>query len=294
MLGCESNTSKIDYYQMLATHMGKRRVYVCQICGKQLSTSNMKSHSHYHTGEKPFKCQMGGCGKTFTEKGNLKTHMRIHNEERPYKCKIEGCESSFRALGHLQDHLRSHSEERPFNCQLCPDSFKRKSTLTTHLRRHTGEKPYSCKQCGKGFTEPGNLKMHSLTHADERAFKCAIPGCGKSFKRKCNLQEHLRTKLHKLPERSMESPTVDEVGECTSIIDEDEQVEFLDDLLIELNGSGGKVALEEKAFALSENLQASSDSYEEESGDDSTCLNTPDDEVTVGHIPGRINSPESI
>jgi len=32
-----------------------------------------------HTGERPFKCTIAGCGKSFTEKGNLNLHIRKHN-----------------------------------------------------------------------------------------------------------------------------------------------------------------------------------------------------------------------
>ncbi|KAK4168601.1 transcription factor YY2 [Cladorrhinum sp. PSN259] len=55
--------------------------YICQTCNKAFSRpSSLRIHSHSHTGEKPFKCPVAGCGKAFSVRSNMKRHERgCHN-----------------------------------------------------------------------------------------------------------------------------------------------------------------------------------------------------------------------
>jgi Zinc finger, C2H2 type len=49
--------------------------YICGTCNKAFSRpSSLKIHTHSHTGEKPWKCQIRGCGKTFSVRSNMKRH----------------------------------------------------------------------------------------------------------------------------------------------------------------------------------------------------------------------------
>lgn len=49
--------------------------YICATCNKAFSRpSSLKIHSHSHTGEKPFRCPHGGCGKAFSVRSNMKRH----------------------------------------------------------------------------------------------------------------------------------------------------------------------------------------------------------------------------
>lgn len=49
--------------------------YICGTCSKAFSRpSSLKIHTYSHTGEKPWKCQIPGCGKTFSVRSNMKRH----------------------------------------------------------------------------------------------------------------------------------------------------------------------------------------------------------------------------
>ena len=107
------------------------------------------------------------CGKSFGSESYLAIHSRYHTGERPYRCNVEQCDATFFTAGHLAEHTRGHTGERPYACNQCPAKFKRHHHLAVHNRVHTGERPYSC-ACGARFIKQYNLDMHvSRTHTIE-------------------------------------------------------------------------------------------------------------------------------
>ncbi|CEG79358.1 Putative C2H2 conidiation transcription factor FlbC [Rhizopus microsporus] len=54
--------------------------YVCHLCSKRFTRpSSLTTHIYSHTGEKPFKCPVGECGRQFSVVSNLRRHAKIHN-----------------------------------------------------------------------------------------------------------------------------------------------------------------------------------------------------------------------
>lgn len=62
-------------------------------------------------GEKPFKCPIEGCGRSFTTSNIRKVHIRTHTGERPYYCSEPSCGRSFASATNYKNHMRIHTGE---------------------------------------------------------------------------------------------------------------------------------------------------------------------------------------
>ncbi|KAG2231742.1 hypothetical protein INT48_007462 [Thamnidium elegans] len=53
--------------------------YSCRLCSKRFTRpSSLTTHIYSHTGEKPFKCAVEGCGRNFSVVSNLRRHAKVH------------------------------------------------------------------------------------------------------------------------------------------------------------------------------------------------------------------------
>jgi len=65
-----------------------------------------------HTGEKPFKCAIPTCGRSFSRSYDLTKHKELHSGSHKYRCAFEengspwGCGKGFHKKGDLHRHLR--------------------------------------------------------------------------------------------------------------------------------------------------------------------------------------------
>jgi len=82
----------------------------------QVSLIYMHLIIHVWSGERPFRCPVPGCGRSFTTSNIRKVHVRTHTGERPYVCPEEGCDRAFASATNYKNHLRIHSGEKPYVC----------------------------------------------------------------------------------------------------------------------------------------------------------------------------------
>lgn len=73
-----------DQASMMTTFNAKdinsgHKKHICPVCKKRFTRpSSLTTHIYSHTGEKPFICEVDGCGRHFSVISNLRRHKKIH------------------------------------------------------------------------------------------------------------------------------------------------------------------------------------------------------------------------
>ncbi|EXJ78340.1 hypothetical protein A1O3_09501 [Capronia epimyces CBS 606.96] len=59
-----------------------QKKHKCKVCDKRFTRpSSLQTHMYSHTGEKPFACDVEGCGRHFSVVSNLRRHKKVHKED---------------------------------------------------------------------------------------------------------------------------------------------------------------------------------------------------------------------
>jgi uncharacterized Zn-finger protein len=59
-----------------------QKKHKCKVCDKRFTRpSSLQTHMYSHTGEKPFACNVEGCGRHFSVVSNLRRHKKVHKGE---------------------------------------------------------------------------------------------------------------------------------------------------------------------------------------------------------------------
>ncbi|RVE61156.1 hypothetical protein OJAV_G00167910 [Oryzias javanicus] len=115
------------------------------------------------------------------------------------------CERGYKRLTSLKEHIRFRHKknEESFKCQV--DSFDSSSLLDHHMTTHKlgREKPpplteeaenrkFKCSECGKAFKYKHHLKEHLRIHSGEKPYECS--NCKKRFSHSGSYSSHISSK----------------------------------------------------------------------------------------------------
>lgn len=63
-----------------------QKKHKCKVCDKRFTRpSSLQTHMYSHTGEKPFACDVEGCGRHFSVVSNLRRHRKVHKNDNSSK-----------------------------------------------------------------------------------------------------------------------------------------------------------------------------------------------------------------
>ncbi|XP_072471535.1 uncharacterized protein [Notamacropus eugenii] len=157
-----------------------------------------------HNYRKPFDChpdliqrckknakeKLCECEEVFSTSLSLKNPPIIHAAQKLFPCNEYG--KYFSWPGDLSELQRIHTEEKCYEYSECRITFIccGDGNFTKLKRIRTGEKPLECNVCGKSFKRRGDLNKHGRVHTGEKPFPCNE--CGKSFKQPGHLSGHKR------------------------------------------------------------------------------------------------------
>ncbi|VDI48428.1 Hypothetical predicted protein [Mytilus galloprovincialis] len=134
------------------------------------------------------------CDLTFSRFNILRDHMREVHPDLPIKYLCPKCDEAFLLKSHLDKHLAMHSPTSQ-SCNICNKTFANVYRLQRHMISHdesTDLRKFKCPECGKAFKFKHHLKEHIRIHSGEKPFQC--PNCSKRFSHSGSYSSHMTSK----------------------------------------------------------------------------------------------------
>ncbi|ELU06199.1 hypothetical protein CAPTEDRAFT_227344, partial [Capitella teleta] len=162
---------------------------LCQFCNKKFD-SRQEIEDHVKSNASHFMCSV--CCRIVKTKAELSSHEATHADSNSLLC--EQCGSTFRSKLILQRHRLTHNAERKFKCEICEMSFHKLEYLKRHCSsKHSEVKPFTCNfpECGKSFKRKDKLMDHMKVHSNAKNYSCNI--CGRKYRNRDGLRYHLKS-----------------------------------------------------------------------------------------------------
>ncbi|XP_047670418.1 zinc finger E-box-binding homeobox 2a isoform X1 [Tachysurus fulvidraco] len=117
------------------------------------------------------------------------------------------CDRGYKRLTALKEHIKYRHEknEESFPCPLCSDTFAYRTQLDRHMATHrpsrdqppvlnegAGNRKFKCTECGKAFKYKHHLKEHLRIHSGEKPYECS--NCKKRFSHSGSYSSHISSK----------------------------------------------------------------------------------------------------
>lgn len=120
--------------------------------------------------------------------------MHARHPEHPIKYLCPKCDETFLLKSQLDKHLALHSPTSQV-CRVCNKTFANVYRLQRHMISHDESndlRKFKCPECGKAFKFKHHLKEHIRIHSGEKPFEC--PNCGKRFSHSGSYSSHMTSK----------------------------------------------------------------------------------------------------
>ena len=193
---CQKTFDTMAKYGYHNANVHNKQSYVCDVCGKSYPTKlRLDFHSKTHS-RSAVTCEI--CGSNFKREELLLKHkMNVHSEKN-LKCDVIGCGASFSTKLSLRVHAKSHQpKEYNFHCPNCPKKFANNIRMQKHIKAiHLGLKELKCDKCDYTCSYKNSLVVHKSSVHEGIMFKCEY--CPKEMNRKSNLDVHKKT-AHGIP-----------------------------------------------------------------------------------------------